>query len=464
MEALQFTRSTGNYQFPTATLTPLALPQVGDAMRSAMPVVFAANEAYRVDLGPHSSLCLRGYSCGLLRESDMSEFAVQPSLLALHRLTGKLVANIGSRATFKGEGLFLNRAQVQTTLAMKEVDKAVTAEVALGLIEAGVLDAHSLQETLCLGAYTAPLVQDMLVSRMEELSGAKEIGFEVSIFGQAVVLETDQPFYYDFSLRNVPVTERQELNVLLLKAFDAISRFVFPLHTPHTFCGTGSYMTHGLGDALDELKKITTDFTVEGLAALIQAKGMEGLPFEAETLGLCDDEQGELDADSVERVASLLAEAKAFDDTCGFHLSYSDPETVITEVRQLLDEAKALAASGKSTAPAHALVVETLEYALSFAESKAFDYNDWSGSHEDGMAFAEAFVIRMDTDEYSSVYDEAYSYVDSIMNESGFSALVAEADRDVVARQVVRTMEAIKKVDCLLRSLSTAIEAIQHAV
>ena len=131
---------------------------------------------------------------------------------------------------------------------------------------------------------------------------------------------------------------------------------------------------------------------------------------------------------------------------------------------ELAYEARALGNAAKPTSSAGEPLAQIFEFARRAVESNfTFHYQDWSGNFEDGYGLFETFVVRIDEDAHADVYAEAYSYVDCVMNEQGYTYLSVPIERDVVARQLVTIMGYIKEVHSNLRKLEEVIEEIANA-
>lgn len=474
MEPVQLTRSTGHYHFPTATLSPVgALPSIDGAMCTGLAEAFASSDAYLVDRRRHADFCMLATEAGYLAAEDLTAFAERPSLKALHALTKRSVSGIGQAFRFGHKSLFKNRHRLHTTLSMKEASKETTAELAIGLIQAGVLDAASLYTTVKKGDYTVPIVAEVVNSCLKKTSGLTSdaestCGTDIFIDGTEVKIEADQPTYYDFNLQSIPEEYRRELSILLQKAVAAITLHVIPIHVPTTFCGPYSYIGDELYCALDEVANKTADFSVENLVEVIKEIGFDNLTFEPYCIGLeYDEETGSFEESSLIHACGVLAQAHDLRENYSHWLGGGDNENRIpplAELSELAYEAKALAASGKPTSAAGEPLTNIFEYVRRVVESgHSFHYQDWSGNYDDGYGLFETFVVRIDEAELSDVYAEAYSYVDCVMNEQGYTYLSVPIERDVVARQLVRIMGYIKEVHAHLRNVETVIEEIANA-
>ena len=473
MELVQLTRSTGHYHFPTAALSPVgALPSIDGAMLTGLAEAFASSDAYQVDRCQHAALCVLAADAGYLAVEDLAAFGERPSLKALHALTKKSVLGLGKAFRFGHKNLFRNRHRLHTTLSMKEASKETTAELAIGLIQAGVLDAASLYTTVKKGDYTVPIVAEKVNSCLKNTSGLTAdaqytCGTDIFIDGNEVKIEADQPTYYDFNLQSIPEEFRRELSILLQKAVAAITLHVIPIHVPTTFCGPYSYIGDELYGTLDEVGNMTADFSIENLAEVIKKIGFDNLTFEPYFLGLeYDEETGSFEENSLIHACGVLAQAHDMRENYSHWLGGDNENKIppLTELAELAYEAKALAASGKPTSAAGEPLANIFEFVRRVVESgHTFHYQDWSGNFEDGYGLFETFVVRIDEAEHSDVYAEAYSYVDCVMNEQGYTYLSVPIERDVVARQLVPIMGYIKEVHSHLRNVESVIEEIANA-
>lgn len=472
MEPVQLSRSTGQYHFPTAAISPVgALPSIDEAMATGLAEAFASSDTYLVDRRRHADFCLQAAEAGYLATEDLTAFAERPTLKALHALTQKTVSGLGQAFRIGKKNLFKNRHRLHTTLAMKEASKESTAELALGLIQAGTLDAASLYTTVKKGDYTVPLVAEAVNSCLLKASGLgsdSTCGVNIFVDGPEVKIEADQPTYYDFNLQKIPDEYRQELSILLQKAVAAITLHIIPIHVPATFCGPFSYIGDELYCALDEIENRTTDFSIENLVKVIKEIGFHDLPFEPYALGIEFDEDADsFEESSLTRGCDILAQAHDLRKNYTYWLGGEGNDNRIpplVELGELAYEARALGTAGKPTSSAGEPLAQIFEFARRAVESDfTFHYQDWSGNFEDGYGIFETFVVRIDEDAHADVYAEAYSYVDCVMNEQGYTYLSVPIERDVVARQLVTIMGYIKEVHSNLRKLEEVIEEIANA-
>ena len=472
MEPVQLPRSTGQYHFPTAAISPVgALPSIDEAMATGLAEAFASSDTYLVDRSRHADFCSQAADAGYLAVEDLTAFAESPTLKALHALTKKSVSGLGQAFRFSNKSLFKNRHRLHTTLAMKEVSKETTAELAIGLIQAGALDAASLYTTVKKGDYTVPLVAEAVNSALKKASGLgsdSTCGVDICIDGNEVKIEAHQPTYYDFDLQTIPDEFRKELSILLQKAVAAITLHIIPIHVPATFCGPFSYTGDELYGALDEIENRTSDFSIENLVKVIREIGFHNLPFDPYAVGIeFDDEAGTFEETSLIHGCDMLAQAHDLRTNYNYWLGGDDNQNRIpplVELAELAYEARALGASGKPTAAAGAPLAQIFELARGVVESGfSFNYQDWAGNFDDGYGLFETFVVKIDEDAHTDVYAEAYSYVDCVMNEQGWTYLSVPIERDVVARQLVTIMGYIKEVHSNLRNVEKVIEEIANA-
>jgi len=475
MELVQLTGSTGHYHFPTAALSPVgALPSIDGAMLTGLAEAFASSDAYQVDRRRHADFCMLAADAGYLAAEDLTAFAERPTLRALHVLTKKSVSAIGQAFRFGSKTLFKEKHRLHTTLSMKEASKETTAELAIGLIQAGVLDASSIYSTIKKGDYTVPLLAQVLESTLENSSGlvsAKRstCGGQIVIDGNEVKIGAEIPTYYDFNLAKVPEEHEREVSVLLQKLFSAITLHVIPVHTPATFCGKYSYAGEQFIEAIEQLEKLTNDFSHENLVNIISNIEYESLPIDPYAIGLeFDQETGEYEEYSLMRSCEVLAQAYLMRGKYSEWLRGNSDDvenySPIPELKELSDEARELARSGKPTAKAGEPIAAFFDYVIKIIESgHEFRYENWGGNYEDGYGLFETFVIRLDHDLVESMYAEGYSYADCHMNEIGCTYISLPVERDLVARELVRTMSYIKEVHSRLRCLESVIEEISDA-
>lgn len=460
MAIAQLSRKTSNYQFPVASLTAHTLPAIDVAMAEAECIVFERNYSYLVDAKPHAALCVSAYKAGYVGDADLEPFAASPRLLALHRLSLKAVAGIGSAVGFSSRNLFNDPERLETVLSTKAVPKEVVGELALGLSAAGVIDPADLHSLIVKGSYTAPLVMDQCLKALRGVAGDVDgLSYDLNLYGDQLAIESGMPTYYDFSLSDVPTEERAELSILMQKAFDAIQTFVIPIHTPATFIGSASYFSPGLDEAVSAIKESISDLSREGIETYLSALEPEQYPFDAECLGLCEGEEGGVDEDSFQRVVDTLADAVICHKDYSYTLGGANNADKVVEVHTLISQANELAVSGKTTASIHRSLVPLLECALTYANDPLISLDEFTGSHDEGMGFFETFVIRMDESELEGAYSESYGYVDMLMGELGCATINIPIQRDMVARGGMRTIQAIKTVHSLLTNLSSATEA-----
>ena len=458
MAIVEFARKTGSYQFPSAPLTALSLPSIDEAMLEAHRTLFERNYGYLVEPKRHSQFCLSSYRGGLLSDADIAQFGQSQRPYYLHQLTQTAVARIGQRFSISGKGLFEDKRRLETVLSKASVDKALTAEVAIGLVKAGALKADALHGLVSRGAYTAPLVAEMCSAALQSYCSTK--AYSAFFTGKELIVESYEPTYFDFDLDNVPLDELNEFSVLMQKTFDAISEFVFPLHTPASTVGNNSYFSVPLDDAVSGLGDITNDHSLEGIKKYLQMTPQHRWPFEAEIFGLCEDEDGDVDDESLDRLAQLISEAFLARKEYSYTLQGDSDEQKVAEVKALIGQARELSASTKLTAKAYAVLVDLLSLALEYA-GLPISYRDGLVESEcEGFGFFETFMIRMDESRLSGPYAEAYEYIDAEVNGCGIQPLIFECDRDVVARSVVPTMDAMKRVFTLLETLSSTVEAL----
>lgn len=460
MAIVEFARKARSYQFPSAPLTALSLPCIDEAMQEARRTLFERNYGYLVEPKHHARFCLDSYRAGFLSDSDIASFGQSQRPFYLHQMTQKAVGSIGQRFSIEGDGLFEDRLRLETVLTKREVDKTLTAEVALGLVAAGLLKADDLHHWVSQGAYTAPLVAEACSAALKSLCA--DMNQSAYFTGNELTVETYEPVYFDFSLDDVPLDELHEFSVLMQKTFDAISEFIFPLHTPASTIGKNAYFCVPVDDAVSGMESVTSDLSVEGIKKFLQATPTHRWPFDHEVLGVCEEDDGEIDEESLDRLALLIAQGVTARNDYSYTLQGDSEEEKIAEVKALLGQAQELSTSTKVTAAAYAVLVELLSLALEYGEQPTSHLPESGDTECEGFGFFETIMIRMDESRLSGPYGEAYSYIDAEVNGCGVQPLVFQCDRDVVARSLVPTIVAMKRVFSLLQSLSSTVEALSQ--
>ncbi|HCF2446923.1 TPA: hypothetical protein NIA45_004588 [Pseudomonas aeruginosa] len=443
-------------------------------MSTGLVEAFASSDTHLVDRPQHAAFCIMASESGFLPAEELTAFAERPSLKGLYDLTRKSVSGIGRAFRFGSKMLFKEKHRLHTTLSMKEASKETTAELAIGLIQGGVLDAAAIYSTVKKGDYTVPLLAKVVENTLEHESGLvsaepSTCDTRIVIDGNEVKIGADSPTYYDFDLLKIPEEHERELSVLLQKLFAAITLHVIPIHTPSTFCGKHSYAGEQIIEVVNELEKFTKDFSMDNLVELIGRTEFEDLPFDPYAVGLeLDQETGDYEEGALFRSCEVISQAYLMREKYSHWLrgnaDEEDDFSPVPELAELANEARELGRSGKPTANAGQPIAEFFDYVIRVIENgHEFRYDNWDGNYEDGYGLFETFVIRMDENEVGSMYAEGYSFADCHMNEMGCTYIGLEIERELVARELVKTMGYIKEVHYRLRSLESVIEEIANA-
>jgi hypothetical protein len=413
MGVAQLKQQPRHYQLPAAAMTPLCLPQVGQAIREAHGEIFERECAGIVDLRAHSLLCREALQSGFLDRSAATWLDLYPNQYGLHRLTGELVANIDKAFTFGGTELFPNRLDLLAHLNTSYADPVETARIALAAVENDVVTGQTLAPYLAMGVDGAWQVQQTIGTALtEKMSLPEEVAdsFSTGIRDGHFFLESN--CLATFTM-NIP--EPLEYQILLFKTLYAMTLNLLPFHIPATFLGLDSYHNNHYAEAYAEMKDRMQAESREQVRDFLMDESAE-LPDMVDEYFLC----GVRDEDAVEQLLDGLYEMAELVKTVGHSLDTGEP----SEIAQLLDEASQLAERDDG----HCLPTVLREALALCLERKTtpvlndFHPSNFPGTTEEGVSVLEGILVDVAWD-FPILEESSYESFDSIVNGTGFPSL-----------------------------------------
>lgn len=373
MVAYPVTHGTGAYQLPAATLTPLALPQVGQAMRQIASEQFENNFSGLINPQRDSTFCLSAYDTGFIGLRELSLLEQYPTTYGLYQLRDVAADAIGKSVTLPAEGLFCDEENLRFYLQVETYDPQTAADATLRCIEAGYMEAHDVEQWLKYGEDAAfsliAKVAEVLEYRMETPDYLEDV-IGLTVDGQWVSIDVGDIAIFKLHLPDESDDEFAAVNVILFKTLDAMSRIFQVFQTPDTFFGTGSWQCETLAEAYECLKSEVTTSTVDELAEYLLGCDIEKLEFEC--WNLCDEEG--FDEQTANETAHKLKEMHDIELRTGHRMdSYS-----VEQLRQLIHEATGHLNKTKVYADVLQALVDALEACVSRLETQdewnEFDY------------------------------------------------------------------------------------------
>ena len=402
-----------HYQLPAPALSALVLPQLDQAMRQAHAELFAREFGGIVDTQAHSLLCREALESGLLDARAAQWLSLYPNTYGLHRLTNELVGRIGASFAITGD-LFPAREDMLIRLNSRPADPAEAASYALTAIEAQVLAVESIVPLLAEGPDSAGAImqatQRALMQQLKlpaYLDSALQGGFLDGYF----FLESNG--FADFL---VTVPADLEMRVLLFKTLDAMSSFLLPFHTPASFYGERSYLTHMIGDAYRDLADRMRGESRDEIREWLLDESADHPESVSEILYY-----EEVSEEVVDRLLDQLYEMRELESVAGYVLA----EACRSELQALHDEATQVCGRNDANLPLASALREALCLCLEReAHPVLADFNprDYPGTADDGVSLFEGIMVDVTWD-FPALREISFESFDSSVENSGYPSL-----------------------------------------
>lgn len=482
MEPYALTKQAGTaFRFPNPALSPFTLPAISHVVRSEFAQTFMLDEGHTVDFQGHSAFCLEAYKGGFLEDSDLKLLDLYSNGYGLHLVTTEAVNRAASKISFELSASVPTAKLLERSLGRKSVEITYASRIALACAEAGLLHDSVLTPIIELGMdcgydliHAAHESLDNLFPHAERLHpymdrSGKPNDYEVfftAIEGDDLCIVANGLSQINLQLPQLE-GDFVEVNILLCKTLDAMSRYLVPFHTPASSLGVSGQYMWSLSEVYDSLKDHAETKTRDEMIQYLTELDYDNVDFEVEFLGLDPSWGDGPDPETIERAADLLLEAADIELNYSYRLDCSvgsSHDSRKAEMVELRSQAKEVILKNTAHSDLLEVLVTALTTCIDHVDTHFDIHNlELNSSEDEGVTTFECLWVGI-SGKHQCLIDEAETSFNAYAQECadvyiGLPITSAKLVAQVTAPIMTRTQQCF----ALLRSIQRSLESTPNA-